>query len=70
MAYTGNISIVKTAYESSKPTTYDFLRPNAFWKSIKFELLFFLVFLIFFLFIIYLLLFELILSFPQEYFLF
>ena len=35
MAYTGNISIVKTAYESSRPTTYDFLRPNAFRFTIR-----------------------------------
>lgn len=35
MAYTANIDIVKNSFASSLPTTYDFLRPNAFRFSIK-----------------------------------
>jgi hypothetical protein len=35
MAYTANIDIVKDSFASSLPTTYDFLRPNAFRFSIK-----------------------------------
>lgn len=35
MAYTANIDIVKSNFTSSLPTTYDFLRPNAFRFSIK-----------------------------------
>ena len=35
MAYTANIDLVKTNYTNSLPTTYDYLRPNAFRFSIK-----------------------------------
>ena len=35
MAYTANIDIIKNSFASSSPTTYDFLRPNAFRFSIK-----------------------------------
>ena len=35
MAYTGNVNIIKESYERSRPTTYDYLRPNAFRFSIK-----------------------------------
>lgn len=35
MAYTANIDIIKNSFASSLPTTYDFLRPNAFRFSIK-----------------------------------
>jgi hypothetical protein len=35
MAYTANIDIVKSNFTSSLPTTYDFLRPNAFRFTIK-----------------------------------
>jgi len=35
MAYTANIDIVKSNFKSSLPSTYDFLRPNAFRFSIK-----------------------------------
>lgn len=35
MAYTPNIDIVKRNYENSLPTTYDYLRPNAFRFGIK-----------------------------------
>jgi len=33
--YTANLNIVKANYEASRPTTYDFLRPNAFRFTIK-----------------------------------
>lgn len=35
MAYTANIDLVRTNYTNSLPTTYDYLRPNAFRFSIK-----------------------------------
>lgn len=35
MAYTANIDLVKTNYTNSLPTTYDYLRPNAFRFSVK-----------------------------------
>jgi len=35
MAFTANLSVVSSNYELSKPTTYDFLRPNAFRFTIK-----------------------------------
>lgn len=35
MAYTGNINFIKESYENSRPTTYDFLRPNAFRFTIR-----------------------------------
>jgi len=35
MAYTANISVLKQAYDNSRPTTYDYLRPNAFRFTIR-----------------------------------
>jgi len=35
MAYTANIDVIKQSYINSLPTTYDFLRPNAFKFGIK-----------------------------------
>lgn len=35
MAYTANIDIIKSNWSNSLPTTYDYLRPNAFKFSIK-----------------------------------
>lgn len=35
MAYTANINVVKGSYTNSLPSTYDFLRPNAFRFAIK-----------------------------------
>jgi len=33
--YTANIGLVKASYESNRPTTYDYLRPNAFRFVVK-----------------------------------
>jgi len=35
MAYIANSNVLVNSYESSRPTTYDFLRPNAFRFQIK-----------------------------------
>lgn len=35
MAYTPNLNVLKASYTSNRPTTYDFLRPNAFRFTIK-----------------------------------
>ena len=35
MAYTANISLLTSSYTNNRPTTYDYLRPNAFRFSIK-----------------------------------
>jgi hypothetical protein len=35
MAFTANIDLLKTNYQSSLPSTYDYLRPNAFRFGIK-----------------------------------
>lgn len=33
--YTANIALVKSSFEDNRPTTYDFLKPNAFRFAIK-----------------------------------
>ncbi|NDB82395.1 MAG: hypothetical protein EB127_06590 [Alphaproteobacteria bacterium] len=35
MAYTPNLNVVTASYQANRPTTYDFLRPNAFRFTIK-----------------------------------
>lgn len=35
MAYTPNLNVLQASYTSNRPTTYDFLRPNAFRFTIK-----------------------------------
>ena len=33
--YTANINLIEGSYEATRPTTYDYLRPNAFRFTIK-----------------------------------
>ena len=35
MAYTPNLNLLQASYTANRPTTYDFLRPNAFRFTIK-----------------------------------